>query len=228
LCHEPSQTILSCFFCIKSQFGASRIFPQAILSGDNSSHDHPFILIFFPCRTLIYVSLPYCDEPIIIIIKTPTYSCTENIHGAWGPHSESLNSFSLIAQSFFHHPSDRSRLRIPLSTCHAKRVSYFIYHACRTNTRCTMETSQDIRKRARSGRVVRLKPQDLVLINEDPNSRASFQHVECMHYCDKIHGYNVKLTEQFALRFNGFHAVIVVITFQVTEETLSVMTDIHL
>jgi hypothetical protein len=45
-----------------------------------------------------------------------------------------------------------------------------------------------------------------------------------MRYCEKIQGYNVKLAEQFALRFNGFCAIIAGITFQVTEETLSVTT----
>jgi hypothetical protein len=47
-----------------------------------------------------------------------------------------------------------------------------------------------------------------------------------MHYCEKIKGYNAKLDEQFALRFNGFHATIVGITFWVTEETLSAATEI--
>jgi hypothetical protein len=85
-----------------------------------------------------------------------------------------------------------------------------------------MTTSQDIRKKARSGRAVRLEPQDLALINEDSNVRAYFEQVGCMHYCEKIQGYNMKLDEQFALIFNGFCATIAGITFWVTEETLSV------
>jgi hypothetical protein len=75
---------------------------------------------------------------------------------------------------------------------------------------------------------VRPEPQDLVLINEDPNVRAYFEQVRCMHYCKKIQGYNVKLVEQFMLRFNGFHAVIAGITFWVMEETLSaVQRSLH-
>jgi hypothetical protein len=89
-----------------------------------------------------------------------------------------------------------------------------------------MTISQDIRKRAQSGRVVRPEPQYLILINEDPNVRAHFEQVRCMHYCKKIQGYNVKLEEQFALRFNGFHVVIAGIAFWVMEETLLVMIDI--
>jgi hypothetical protein len=73
---------------------------------------------------------------------------------------------------------------------------------------------------------VRPEPQDLTLINEDPNVRESFEQVGCMHYCEKIQGYNVKLAEQFALRFNEFCTVIAGITFRVTEETLSTTTDI--
>jgi hypothetical protein len=49
-----------------------------------------------------------------------------------------------------------------------------------------------------------------------------------MHYCKKIQGYNVKLEEHFALRFNGFHVVIAGIAFWVMEETLLVMIDIPL
>jgi len=58
-----------------------------------------------------------------------------------------------------------------------------------------MTTSKKIRKRAQSGRIVRPEPQDLALINEDPNVREYFEHVGCMHYSEKIQGYNVKLTE---------------------------------
>jgi hypothetical protein len=47
-----------------------------------------------------------------------------------------------------------------------------------------------------------------------------------MLHCKKIQGYNVKLVEQFALRFNGFRTVIARITFQVTKETLSAMMEI--
>jgi hypothetical protein len=76
-----------------------------------------------------------------------------------------------------------------------------------------METSQSIRKKVRSGRAVRSEPQDLELINEDPEIRASFEQVGCMCFCEKIKGYNVKLAEQFALNFTGFCVTIAGITF---------------
>jgi hypothetical protein len=58
-----------------------------------------------------------------------------------------------------------------------------------------MTTSQSIRKKARSGRVVRSEPQDLVLINEDLKIRAAFEKVRCMCFCENIKGYNAKLDE---------------------------------
>jgi hypothetical protein len=108
----------------------------------------------------------------------------------------------------------------------ARRGWHLHYRARRTNTNCTMATSQNIRKGARSGRTVGFEPQNLALINEDPNVKASFEQVGCMLYCKKIQGYNVKLAKQFTLRFNGFRAVIARITFQVMEETLSTATKI--
>jgi hypothetical protein len=76
-----------------------------------------------------------------------------------------------------------------------------------------MATSQDIRNKARIGRAVRTEPQDLTLINKDPNVRESFEQVIFMCYCEKIQGYNVKLAKKFTLRFNGLRAIIARITF---------------
>jgi hypothetical protein len=87
-----------------------------------------------------------------------------------------------------------------------------------------METSQNIRKGMRSGRSVGLEPQNLALINEDPEVRASFEQFGCMAFCRKIQGFNMRLVEQFTLNFDGFRAVISGVTFQVTEETLSTAT----
>jgi hypothetical protein len=64
------------------------------------------------------------------------------------------------------------------------------------------------------------------LVNEDLDVRESFEQVGCMVFCRKIKGFNMKLTEKFSLRFNGFRTVIVGVTFQVTEENLSSSTKI--
>jgi hypothetical protein len=50
LCRKPGQSRLSHFFHLKSWFGSCRSFPQASLSGDKSSHGHPFILRVFLSR----------------------------------------------------------------------------------------------------------------------------------------------------------------------------------
>ena len=49
-----------------------------------------------------------------------------------------------------------------------------------------------------------------------------------MHYCMKFQGYNVKLAENFALRFNRFRAVTAGIKFCVMEESLSAKIEIPL
>jgi hypothetical protein len=91
-----------------------------------------------------------------------------------------------------------------------------------------MAVSQSIRKKVRSGRAVRFEPQDLELINEYPTIKASFEQARCMRFCERIKGYNVNLVEQFTLNFTGVSATITVITFRVTEETLSSPMEIPL
>jgi hypothetical protein len=76
-----------------------------------------------------------------------------------------------------------------------------------------MTTSQNIRKGAQSNRNVGLEPQNLTLVNEDPDVRVSFEQVRCMVFCRKIQGFNVKLAELFALSFNELCTVIATITF---------------
>jgi hypothetical protein len=78
-----------------------------------------------------------------------------------------------------------------------------------------MVVSQSTRKKARSGRAVRFEPQDMELINEDPKIKASFEQVGCMHFYERIKGYNAKLAEKFTLNFTGVSATIVGITFRV-------------
>jgi hypothetical protein len=65
-----------------------------------------------------------------------------------------------------------------------------------------------------------------MLINEDPKVRVSFEQVRCMAFCRKIQGFNTKLAEQFALRFDGSHVIISGVSFQVRKETLSIATEI--
>jgi hypothetical protein len=89
-----------------------------------------------------------------------------------------------------------------------------------------MPVSQRIRKKVRSGRVMKSEPQDLELINEDLIIRASFEKFGCMRFYERIKGYNVNLVEQFTLNFTGVSMTIVGITFRVIEETFSAATEI--
>jgi hypothetical protein len=51
--------------------------------------------------------------------------------------------------------------------------------------------------------VLRCEPQSLKLVNFDPAFRVSFEQVGCMRFCEKIQGYNVQVTKEFSLNFNG-------------------------
>jgi hypothetical protein len=61
----------------------------------------------------------------------------------------------------------------------------------------------------------RYEPQELTLVNSDPAYMVSFEHAGCMRFCESVQGYNVKLTKQFSLNFNGVKTTIAGVTFQV-------------
>jgi len=88
-----------------------------------------------------------------------------------------------------------------------------------------MET-QEKKKCNKGGSALRCEPQILKLINYDPSFRVSFEQVGCMKFCEKIQGFNVQLTKDFALNFNGVQTKIVDITFQVSQEIVAVATEI--
>jgi hypothetical protein len=89
-----------------------------------------------------------------------------------------------------------------------------------------MTTPQRKRKNVRSGEIVRFEPQSLDLVNANRMIRVSFEQAGCMRFCEKVQGYNVQLTKQFSLKFNGVSTTIVGITFPVLEETISIVTEI--
>jgi hypothetical protein len=119
LCRKPGQSRLSCFFCLKSWFGNCQSWSQASLSGDESSHDHPFILRVF-VTPKFSVALPYCDEPVVIIVTASTRSCTKSLRGTWGPAQRIPKVIFSYHAKFLYRPSNRYGLRISLSICSAK------------------------------------------------------------------------------------------------------------
>jgi hypothetical protein len=74
--------------------------------------------------------------------------------------------------------------------------------------------------------VLRYEPQSLTLVNSDPAFKVSFEQVGCMRFCEKIQGYNMQLTKEFSLNFNGVQTTIVEVIFPVSEETIDAATKI--
>jgi hypothetical protein len=99
LCCKLGQSRLPHFLRLKSLFGSCQSWSRASLSGDKSSHGHPLILRVFVTPKFSLV-LPYCEEPVVIIVTASTRSYTESLRGTWGPLSELLKSFSLITQNY--------------------------------------------------------------------------------------------------------------------------------
>jgi hypothetical protein len=64
-------------------------------------------------------------------------------------------------------------------------------------------TSRDGKKVYKGGAIICTEPQDLVLFEDDPTFRASFERVGCMNFCQKIQGFNQQVTKDFALHFDG-------------------------
>lgn len=57
--------------------------------------------------------------------------------------------------------------------------------------------------KTKGGEIVRFEPQDPSLINSDLATRETFEEVGCVRFFEKMQGYNVELTKEFALNFDG-------------------------
>jgi hypothetical protein len=89
-----------------------------------------------------------------------------------------------------------------------------------------MSTPEKKKKYNKGGNIVRFEPQGLQLINSDPTIRASFEQARCVRFCEKLQGYNMQVTKEFSLNFNGVDTKIGDLQFQVTEESISTATEI--
>jgi hypothetical protein len=72
------------------------------------------------------------------------------------------------------------------------------------------------KKKYKGGKFFRYEPQGMTLVNSDPTYKVSFEQAICMRFCEKVQGYNVQLTKQFSLNFNGVITTIVGVTFLVS------------
>jgi hypothetical protein len=86
--------------------------------------------------------------------------------------------------------------------------------------------TQEKKKYNKGGILFICEPQSLKLMNSNLAFRISFEQVGCMRFCEKIQEYNVQVTKEFAINFNSVQTRIVDITFQVSEETVAVSTEI--
>ena len=68
----------------------------------------------------------------------------------------------------------------------------------------------------KGGAIIRTEPQDLVLFEDDPTLRASFEWVGCIIFCQKIQGFNQQVTKDFALHFDGVKTKVGDLEFAIT------------
>lgn len=89
-----------------------------------------------------------------------------------------------------------------------------------------MSTPED--KKHKGGAIVRFEPQDVTVINADPAFRVAFEQVGCMRFCEKIQGYHLQLTKEFAKSFDGLQAKVGTLTFPVATQSIAEATEIPL
>jgi hypothetical protein len=87
-------------------------------------------------------------------------------------------------------------------------------------------TSRAGKKVYKGGAIIRTGTQDLVLFEDEPTFRASFERVGCMIFCQKIQGFNQQVTKDFALHFDGTKTKVGDLEFVVTPQTISAATEI--
>ena len=87
-------------------------------------------------------------------------------------------------------------------------------------------TSTAGKKVYKGGSIIHIEPQDLVLFEDDPTFRASFERVGCMSFCQRIQGFHQQVTKDFALHFDGIKTKVGDLEFVVTPKTISATTRI--
>ena len=59
------------------------------------------------------------------------------------------------------------------------------------------------RKAHKGGSCLRFEPMDLKLLNEEPNFVEAFRNAGCMRFCQKLQGFYVHISKDFATNFTG-------------------------
>jgi len=87
-----------------------------------------------------------------------------------------------------------------------------------------MVTPKGRKKTTNGGDNVIFEPQALKFVNVDPVVRVAFEQVGCIIFCEKLQGYNMQVTKEFELSFDGIGAKVENIQFQVSEDTIIAAT----
>jgi hypothetical protein len=87
-------------------------------------------------------------------------------------------------------------------------------------------TSRVDKKVYKGGAIIHTEPQDLILFEDDPTFRESFERVGYMNFCQKIQGFNQQVTKDFALHIDGVKTNVGNLEFVVTPQTISAATGI--
>jgi hypothetical protein len=91
-----------------------------------------------------------------------------------------------------------------------------------------MEHNKQKKKVYKGGDIVRFEPQGLQLLDSNPIFRESFQAVGCLTFFEKLQGGHMEVAKQFSLNFDGVKTKIGSLKIQVTEQTISSVTEIPL
>jgi hypothetical protein len=90
-----------------------------------------------------------------------------------------------------------------------------------------METPKGRRRNKKGGDIIIFEPYGLNLVNAYPTIKVSFEQVGCIRFCEKLQGYNMQVEQEFALFFYGIRDKVGNIQFQVSKDTIVVVTEIH-
>ena len=89
-----------------------------------------------------------------------------------------------------------------------------------------MSTLED--KMHKGGAILHFKPHDIITINVNPTIIMDFEQVGCIIFCEKIQGYHLQLTKEFASGFDGVQAKVGSLNFPVSTQPIVEATEIPL
>ena len=80
------------------------------------------------------------------------------------------------------------------------------------------------KKENKGGYYVRYEPMDLKLLNEDPSAMEAFMKVCFLQFCQKIQGFHVHVSKDFATNFTGTTSKVGVLNLTLSPHAISQAT----